>query len=580
MDDARITLVNTLPLLQEYLAWLSQPRSVLAVDTETEGLEFWHHDVRLIQVGDTTAGWAFPWPHWAGPALAALKEYEGPIVMHNAKFDITMIEEHMPGFTVPRRNLHDTMIMGHLIAPHEPKGLKPMCMRYLGSYASTLQRALDDAMNTHKWTWATVPIDFPMYWGYACVDTILTARLYEAIADQVFTSYREVYELEMATMHIISAMERKGARVDLMYCAHQRDALGKFVEDSSRWVFDTYGIPSGSNRAVTAQLVALGCTLTKYTKTGQLALDDDVLEELELQGVELARVVRASRKATKIRSTYFDNFIAMHHNELLHPSINQLGARTGRMSVNSPALQTLPRGRIVRDAFIPRDGNVLIMADSDQIEMRLLAHFSHDEGLIAAILAGDLHTETARRVYGDPSIGKKDPRRQTAKNAAFAKVYMAGVEKFALTAGISVDEARTFLTQYDVQFPGVRAFQMAVDRIAQDRHREEGHAYVVAPSGRRHIADDARTAYKLVNYLIQGTAADVLKEQLIALELAGMGEYMILPVHDEVVFDVPEEDAQDAIVEISRAMNITDKWVVPITAGVDGPYTRWGEKYA
>lgn len=553
---------------------------MLAIDTETEGLEFWKCKVRLIQVGDATAGWAFPWPMWAGPALEAIARYDGDIVMHNAKFDVTFIEEHLPGYEVPKARLHDTMIMGHLLAPNEHKGLKAMCMRYLGSYASTLQHALDEAMSTNKWTWATVPIDFPMYWGYACVDTILTARLYDIVSPRVFEEFKEVYELEMAVMHILMAMERKGARIDLAYCATMRDQLGKYVEDATTWCKDTYGFTPGSNKSVTAQLVADGVPLYKRTKTGALALDDEVLEDLENQDNELARVVRGTRKATKIRSTYFDNFINMHHNELLHPSINQLGARTGRMSVQNPALQTLPRGRVVRDAFIPREGNALIMADSDQIEMRLLAHFSQDPGLIAAIMAGDLHTETARRVYGDPTITKKDPRRQTAKNAAFAKVYMAGVEKFALTAGISVPEARAFLDGYDVQFPGVRAFQQHVDQVTVGRYRNEGAAYVVAPSGRRHVADGVKEAYKLVNYLIQGTAADVLKEQLVSLHMAGLGEYMILPVHDEVVFDVPLDVVDDVIPEISRAMNVLHKWVVPITVGVDGPFQRWGEKYA
>lgn len=580
MDDARITLVNTLPLLQDFLAWLGEDRTVLAIDTETEGLNFWEHKVRLIQVGDARAGWAFPWPTWSGPALEALRTYTGDIVMHNAKFDVTMIEEWLPGCKVPRARLHDTMLMGHILAPHEHKGLKAMCMRYMGSYASTLQRALDDAMSTNKWTWATVPLEFPMYWGYACVDTILTARLFDIVYPQIRATYNDVYTLEMATMFIVMSMERKGARIDLAYCAQKQAELGAYVEQGTQWCKDTYGFGPGSNKAVTAQLVADGVPLYKRTKGGQLALDDEVLEELENQENQLARIVRGVRKATKIRSTYFDNFLLLHHQELLHPSINQVGARTGRMSVQNPALQTLPRGRVVRDAFISRPGNVLVMADSDQIEMRLLAHFSQDRGLIDAIMAGDLHTETARRVYGDQTIGKKDPRRQTAKNAAFAKVYMAGVEKFALTAGISVDEARTFLQQYDVQFPGVRTFQQVVDRVAQERFRNEGEAYVVAPSGRRHIADNAHMAYKLVNYLIQGTAADVLKEQLINLDMSGMGEFMVLPVHDEVVFDIPREDVDDAMRIISDAMNIKDKWVVPITAGVDGPFERWGEKYA
>lgn len=576
-----ITLVDDTEKLGRFLTWLGQSRSCLAVDTETEGLEFWKCGVRLVQVGDTGAGWAFPWERWAGPALAAISEYDGPIVMHNAKFDTVMIEHHTKDATpVPRGQLHDTMVMGHLVAPHMPKALKALCVQHIGGYASTLQQALDVAMTKNKWTWATVPIDFPMYWGYACIDTVLTARLFDVLHPQVESSYRDVYELEMAVVDIIGRMERRGAPIDLVYCAQARDRLGEYVETATRWCVDTYGFRPGSNKAVTSQLLADGVELVKRTKTGQWALDDEVLEGLENSGNPLATTVRAVRKATKIKSTYFDNFISMHDNHVLHPSINQLGARTGRMSVNSPALQTLPRGPMVRDAFVASTADhSLVMADSDQIEMRLLAHFCQDPGLIAAINEGDLHTNTARRVYGDPTIGKKDPRRQTAKNAAFAKVYMAGVEKFAITAGIPVTEARAFLNGYDQQFPHVKAFQKQVDAVAQQRFALEGEAYVVAPSGRRHVADNMREAYKLVNYLIQGTAADVLKQQLRNLDLAGMGPYMTLPVHDEVVFDIPTEHVDEAIPIISQAMNITEGWAVPITAGVDGPYYRWGDKY-
>jgi len=577
--DVPITFVDDTHKLGQFLTWLNERRTCLAVDTETEGLEFWKCGVRLIQVGDARTGWAFPWPHWAGPALAAISAYDGPIVMHNAKFDTVMIEHHAPSFTVPRAQLHDTMIMGHLVSPHTSKALKSLCTQHMGAYASSLQRALDEAMAKNRWTWATVPIEFPMYWGYGCIDTVLTARLYDILHPQVQSSYEDLYELEMATMHIVASMEKRGARVDLAYCARARDQLGEFIESATQWCLDTYGFRPGSNREVTRQLLADGVTLTKRTKSGDWALDDDVLSGLELQGNVLATTVRGVRKATKVKSTYFDNFITLHDNEVLHPSINQLGARTGRMSVNSPALQTLPRGPMVRDAFIASDDNVLVMADSDQIEMRLLAHFCRDEGLITAINSGDLHTDTARRVYGDMSIGKKDPRRQTAKNAAFAKVYMAGVDKFAATAGVSIEEARTFLSEYDRQFPGVKAFQKHVDAVAQQRFIEERQAYVTAPTGRKHVADDVRTAYKLVNYLIQGTAADVLKMQLRNLDLAGLGPYMTLPVHDEVVFDIPRSEVSELIPVISQAMNITEGWAVPITAGVDGPYERWGDKY-
>jgi DNA polymerase-1 len=583
MKDAELTFVDSTDKLADFLTWMGQRHPCLAVDTETEGLDAWRDDIRLIQIGDATAGWAFPWHEWGGVALAAVTSYDGPVVFHNCKFDVTMIEEHSRnGYRFDWSRVHDTMIMGHLLDPTDSRALKNMCNRYVGSYASELQMMLANAMRENRWTWATVPINFPVYWGYACVDTVLTARLFEHVWSQIAAGYRHVYELEMQVARITMGMERRGARIDLDYCQHMVDELERYCEQARAWAEREHGVNIGSNPQVVARLQTFGVNLTKLTPGGAWALDEDVLDQLGMvdgPAGELVETVRTTRKAEKIKSTYFENFLRFNVDGLLHPTINQLGARTGRMSVTSPALQTLPRGTIVRDAFTARDGHVLFSADSDQIEMRLLAHFSQDQNLIEAILAGDLHTETARRVYQDPTIDKKDPRRQTAKNAGFAKVYMAGVAQFAKTAGISVEQAREFLDLYDQQFPGVRAFQHKVDRIARQRYEETGEAYVVAPSGRRHVVRNLDASYKMINYLIQGTAADVLKEQLVSLDMAGLSEFMILPVHDEVVFDIPVDLAEDARRTISEAMTDLDRWTVPITVGVDGPFERWGDKY-
>ena len=296
-------------------------------------------------------------------------------------------------------------------------------------------------------------------------------------------------------------------------------------------------------------------------------------------GQQLAYQVLARRKAEKIRGTYLDAFQEhVDGQNFVHPRMNQLGARTGRMSMERPALQTLPRGRVIRDCFIPRTGNVLLSADFDQIEMRLLAHFAGDQGLIDAINSGDIHTATAQQVYQDSTIGHKDPRRQIAKSVGFAKIYGAGPEKIALTAGVSLAEAKEFLDQYDKNFPGVRGFQTQVAKIAEARKRDEGRAYVKTPIGRLEVSKDDRD-YALVNALIQGMAADVFKEALVRLDEAGCGDFMLLPVHDEVIFDVPEDDVDEVKQLITRAMR-DDRWAVPITVGIDGPLSRWGDKYA
>jgi DNA polymerase-1 len=222
------------------------------------------------------------------------------------------------------------------------------------------------------------------------------------------------------------------------------------------------------------------------------------------------------------------------------------------------------------------------MADFDQIEQRMMAHFAWviagDPGLVHAFAeGGDFFTTMARRIYDDATIEKKDPRRQMTKNAAYAKGYGAGPAKFAITAGVDVASAAAFLDRYDAMYPGVVAFQRAVEQIATDRFQTEGDAYVKAPIGRIHIAERGKL-YTLVNYLIQGAAADVLKMKMLELQQAGLEEFMVLPVHDEVLFDVPHEQVRDVMRTIEAVMP-DNTFTVPLTVGVEH-HARWGDKYA
>ena len=575
MDGVQLTLIDSIDSAMEFKRWLGERRDVLAFDTETGGLEAWAQPLRLVQFGDAMRGWTIPWFKWGGVALEALSAYEGPLVAHNAKFDVGFIERHS-GFRFPWHLVHDTMIQAHLLDPTVSVALKHLATLKVHPRAAAGQELLGEAMKAQKWSWGSVPVDFPAYWAYAGLDCVLTARLHKLQFPEVAASYKEVYELEMASTRVCMGMEQRGARIDLPYCERQLQRLLDYCEEVQAYCGAMYGVQNiGSNDQVTRKLVELGVELTEKTPTGKWKLDEEVIESINH---ELANQVRMHHKAKKIANTYFKNFIDKHDHERLHPNIRVLGARTGRMSITDPALQTLPRGSIVRDAFIPDEGCLLLSADMDQIEMRLLAHFSRDPGLIDAINSGDLHTETARRVYGDSSIHKKDPRRQTAKNAGFAKIYGAGVEKFAKTAGIPLQEAAAFLNGYDAMFPGVRTFQSFVEQVAVQRMREDGVAWVKSPIGRRHVADEYKN-YTLVNYLIQGTAGDVLKQMLVDLDLVGLGDMLVVPVHDEVILNVPHDDVPEVAELVRRTMTRTE-WAVPLTAGVEGPFKRWGEKYA
>jgi len=590
LGDVQLELVNTVDKAAAFMRWLGERRDVLGFDTETGGLDPERDPLRLVQFGDETMGWAIPWNQWGGVALEAFEKYDGDYVGHNAKFDLRFIELH-GNVRLPRERIHDTRLMCHILDPSASTALKPNAARLVDSKAAYASKMLDDAMSEQKWTWATVPIEFEPYWVYGALDTVLTAHLHRHLRVPIDREFSEVYELERNVSWVLADMERRGALIDMEYTVRKSQELETFATSVATWCQEVHGVHPGSNMAVADRLLKLGVTLTRKTAGGNYTLDEEVLqeviggtlEEIDVatldEGRTLAYQVYARRKAEKIRGTYLDTFQdSVDGANFVHPRINQLGARTGRMSMERPALQTLPRGRVIRDCFIPRFGNVLLSADFDAIEMRVLAHFAGDQSLIDAINSGDIHTATARSVYADDTITKKDPRRQIAKSVGFAKIYGAGPEKIALTAGVSLDEAKVFLEQYDRNFPGVRAFQAQVARVAEERKRAHGRAFVKTPIGRLEVPRDNKE-YALVNSLIQGTAADIFKEALVRLDEAGCGDFMLLPVHDEVIFDVPEESVDEVKDLIIRAMS-DDRWAVPVTVGVDGPLDRWGTKYA
>ena len=590
LGDVQLEIVDNVEKAAAFMRWLGERRDILGFDTETGGLDPEKCALRLVQFGDENMGWAIPWDRWGGVALEAFEKYEGDFVGHNAKFDLRFIELH-GNVRLPRERIHDTRLMCHILDPASSTALKPNAARLVDAKAAYASKVLDDAMSEQKWTWATVPINFEPYWCYGALDTVLTAHLHRHLRAPINHEFAEVYELERNVSWVLADMERRGAVVDMEYTMRKSRELEQFATSVETWCNETHGLHPGSNMAVAQRLTQLAVALTKKTAGGNYSLDEEVLQEViggTLEEVDVATLdegrtlayqVYARRKAEKIRVTYLDAFQDhIDESNTVHPRINQLGARTGRMSMERPALQTLPRGRVIRDCFVPRLGNTLLSADFDAIEMRVLAHFAGDQALIDAINSGDIHTATAQEVYADPSITKKDARRQIAKSVGFAKIYGAGPDKIALTAGVTLEEAKVFLDQYDRKFPGVRGFQMQVARVAEERKRELGQAYVKTPIGRLEIPRDNKE-YALVNALIQGTAADIFKEALVRLDEAGCGDFMLLPVHDEVIFDVPLDAVDEVKDLIVRAMS-DDRWAVPVTVGVDGPLERWGTKYA
>jgi DNA polymerase-1 len=601
LGDVKLNLVNSVSKAEEFISWLGErrPMNAIAIDTETgelpgnprdHALSPWHGRLRLVQVGDGQTGWSIPWDEWSGVFYEGMSKFDGPIVCHNIAFEARWfdVQSH---WDIPWHRAHDTMIMAQLIDPLGSGALKKLTSQYVDRQAAQLQSVLDEELAKNGWTWGTVPVNFEPYWAYGALDTVLTMRLFEQFWEKCGPGqpYSQAYELEMATRKIVTRMEINGARVDLDYSRKKYDELVAYTEQVKEWGKTQYGASITSNIQLVRILEGLGAEISEFTPSGQKSASADQLKLLVRDGTpeiqQLADVVLKQRKADKLANTYFKNFINDNVNGFVHPSVKTLGARTGRMTIQNPALQTLPKGDdTVRRAFIPRDeDHVIITSDLDQVEFRMFATLSKDPNLInlfnlADATGSDPFTEIGREIYQDPTMQKSDKRRGLIKGVVYGRLYGAGVEKQAMTAGVPKDQMQAVSDAFDLRFPGMTLFQKQVEDVGMRRLRSEGQGYVNTWTGRRLPCDEDRV-YTLTNYLIQGGAAEIFKSNLVKLDKADLTEFLIVPVHDEIVLNAPREDAEEIKQLVRECMTTRDGWAVPLTADVDGPLETWGDKY-
>jgi len=582
LDDVKLHLVDDVETAFELMRWLGTEDAArgIGVDTETTGLAR-SYRVRLLQVGGFEHGWAIPLDDWRGLSKQIAAVYDGPVYMHNATFDQPKLERK--GVFFSRSRIRDTMVMSHIIEPNMPKALKSQCERHVDRLAAGAQGDLDKILREGGWTWETVPTDFQPYWLYGALDPVLTRHLAAFHEPLVQLQAPASFDLENSVQWVTYDMTDYGAHIDAPYTRKRLDEFRQYVERAGQWVKDTYGVSAGSNEAIVALLQAEGYDFTEKTAGGAYKLDKDVLGDIDHP---LAQTVLKRRQLQKLASTYLSHFATeVDANDCIHPTINTLGARTSRMSMQEPNLQNLPRksernraAETVRNCVSARPDHTMLMCDFDQIEMRILAHLSNDPNLIAAFKApDDFFVELARQMFDDPMIEKKDPRRQITKNAGYAEIYGAGIPKFAATAGISLDQARQVKNRWNQLYPGTKRFAREVESFAWNTQRETGVPFFPSPvTGRHHVAYPNKI-YALLNYLIQGSAAEVFKGKLMELSAAGLGEWMVAPVHDEIILDVPNEHVEDAVKTLKSVMNDPTTYRVPISASVSYGQ-RWGLK--
>jgi DNA polymerase-1 len=561
--------VSTLDDLLDLREWFGK-QPYVAMDTETTGLDVHARNfrVRLIQFGNKTDAWVMDGEDYKGFVKDMLRVYRGRIVGHNlGAYDYAALRA--VGIILPMEKVDDTLVAMRLARPHQPAALKTVTARYISPQAAESQGALHKAMKMNKWDWDTVPHDFGPYRFYAAMDVILNSRIYEhPVCQEGLNS--PVYEMEMDVRAIASEMEWNGMRVDLDFAREKAQGLREeavaIAAQLARWLLDRNVALSVMTGGGAPSVAKDALEKARYSATGEAA---DVMD-----------AVLRSRKITKMASSYFDNFVKMSTDGLLHPQIQTIQAKTGRMSITQPAMQTLPRvtedpdTRTVRQAIIPRNpGELIVSSDFSQIELRVIAALSEDAGLIEAFReadesGGDIFVSAMRLVYNDETLEKSDPRRSLIKNTFYGSAYGAGVAKMAQTAGVGVEDMRMVSDAVFKRFVGMKKYMKVCEHEANDND-----GWVTTPMGRR-IWVDPEFSYKALNAKVQGFAGDIFKTTMVNLAKADLLPYMVCPVHDEVVFSIPEEDLEEVSHVIAAVMPYNEL-TVPVPAEPSPGVTDW-----
>jgi DNA polymerase-1 len=576
-------------------------RGPIALDTETTGLDIYSPGYRLrtVQFGDARTAWVIHWERgglfeqFAREALRTGNKFQ----IHNAPFDWAVIDRHA-GVSIeslaPRTI--DTRLKAGLVDPRQPQeggrgtGLKPLSAYYLDPASPDTQGDLTAVFRSLKLTkatgWAGIPLDHPTYNLYAGLDVLLTSRLDVALDNELrlLDVRPRLVQYEHEIARICAIMQRKGMVLDQDYT---RELSAKLADESLHYEAQAlrYGVENiNASRQVTEALVAMGETLVDTTPSGALKADKAVLcalADLDQNSWErlghrtpnpLADAIIRSKRSGKWNSAYAQTFLdVMDSDGRVHSFINSMLARTGRMSITRPALQTLPSGdHTIRRALLAEPGEVMVSTDFAAVELRVLAAIGDVKQMKRAISAGeDLHSFTARMVFGENFTAK---HRKISKGIAFGKVYGGGAATISRQTGAPLEDVRRAMAAYDRVYPEIKRMSNRWQREAY----ETGMVHV-SITGRRLPLDRDRT-YAVVNYGVQSAARDCLGQSLINMEEAGLLDTMRLPIHDEVLCSVPQAEAAEYAKQIEKCMTF-DLFGVPIEAEAEIGGRSWGSLY-
>jgi DNA polymerase-1 len=399
--------------------------------------------------------------------------------------------------------------------------------------------------------------------------------------------------VELPLTGVLARMHRVGVRIDEPMLAKLSEEWGQRLEGIEAKIYELAGEPfliSSPKQLQKILFEKLKLEPIKKTKTGY-STDEGVLVQLASKH-DLPAEILAYRRLAKLRSTYVDALPPLVNPATgrIHPTFHQLGAATGRLSAADPNVQNIPirsdEGIRIREAFVPSEGRVLLSADYSQVELRLLAHFSEDRSLVDAFECGDdIHRRTAAEVAGIDLEDVSDDQRAHAKAVNFGIIYGSSAFGLARQLGIAAGEAQEAIEAYFDRYRGVRRF---LDRTVEEA-RERG--WVKTLLGRRRYLPDLVSRNRVlrnaaermaVNTVVQGTAADLIKKAMVeidaAIEAQGLRARMILQVHDELVFEVPESKLRSLEAMVRARMESVLRLRVPLVVDV-GVGASWREAH-
>ena len=484
----------------------------------------------------------------------------------NLKYDWNVLKRH--GIEVTP--FDDTMLLSYVLdAGRGSHGMDELSKRHLGHETIPFAEVAGSGKNFIGF--ARVPLDKAT--AYAAEDADVTLRLWRVLKPRLVAEHMtNAYEtLERPLVDVLARMERRGISIDRQILSR---LSGEFAQIMARLESEIHELAGESfNLGSPKQLGdilfgKMGLPGAKKTATGAWATGAQILEELADQGYELPKQILNWRQLSKLKSTYTDalpNFVNKETGRV-HTSFSLAATTTGRLASSEPNIQNIPvrteEGRKIRAAFIATPGHKLISADYSQIELRVLAHMAHIPQLTKAFADGiDIHAMTASEMFGVPVEGMDPMVRRRAKAINFGIIY--GISAFGLAnqLGIGREEAGAYIKKYFERFPGIKDYMEATKKFARE------HGYVATVFGRHchypqiassNPSERAFNERAAINAPIQGTAADIIRRAMIrmedALDAAKLKAAMLLQVHDELIFEVPDDEIEATIKVVTRVM--------------------------